>query len=126
LSILTQRVRILQKGLVKYYESINIHVTENDINITTGGSEALQIALAVTCNPDDEVIVMEPFYTNYNSFALQNNVILKPITTSIKDGFSIPDPSSLRRELLLKQKALLSAILVILPGHSIQRSPCSE
>ncbi|MBP9019002.1 MAG: pyridoxal phosphate-dependent aminotransferase [Rikenellaceae bacterium] len=102
-----------RKGLVKYYESINIHVTENDINITTGGSEALQIALAVTCNPDDEVIVMEPFYTNYNSFALQNNVILKPITTSIKDGFAIPDPSEFEKRITPKTKG----IIICNPGN---------
>ena len=71
-------------GLAKYYQNIGIDVTAENINITTGGSEALQISLAVTCNPDDEVIVMEPFYTNYNSFALQNDVILKPISTSIE------------------------------------------
>ena len=53
-------------GLAKYYQGINIDVTADEINITTGGSEALQIALAITCNPNDEVIVMEPFYTNYN------------------------------------------------------------
>ncbi|HON55274.1 MAG TPA: pyridoxal phosphate-dependent aminotransferase, partial [Bacteroidales bacterium] len=102
-----------RKGLVKYYESINIHVTENDINITTGGSEALQIALAVTCNPDDEVIVMEPFYTNYNSFALQNNVVLKPITTSIKDGFAIPDPSEFEKRITPKTKG----IIICNPGN---------
>jgi len=102
-----------RKGLVKYYESINIHITENDINITTGGSEALQIALAVTCNPDDEVIVMEPFYTNYNSFALQNNVILKPITTNIKDGFAIPDPSEFEKRITPKTKG----IIICNPGN---------
>ena len=72
-----------RKGLAKYYQGIGINVEYTDINITTGGSEALQIALAVTCDPDDEVIVMEPFYTNYNSFALQNDVKLVPITTTI-------------------------------------------
>jgi aspartate aminotransferase len=102
-----------RKGLVKYYESINIHITENDINITTGGSEALQIALAVTCNPDDEVIVMEPFYTNYNSFAIQNNVILKPITTNIKDGFAIPDPSEFEKRITPKTKG----IIICNPGN---------
>ncbi|MDZ4059073.1 MAG: aminotransferase class I/II-fold pyridoxal phosphate-dependent enzyme, partial [Bacteroidales bacterium] len=80
-----------REGLAKYYQGININVTANEINITNGGSEALQIALAVTCNPDDEVIVMEPFYTNYNSFAVQNSVVLKPIKTNIEDGFALPD-----------------------------------
>lgn len=79
-----------REGLAKYYQNIGINVNANEINITTGGSEALQIALAVTCNPEDEVIVIEPFYTNYNSFAIQNDVILKPIGTKIEDGFALP------------------------------------
>ena len=78
-----------RKGLAKYYQGIGIDVDHTEINVTTGGSEGLQIALAVTCNPDDEVIVMEPFYTNYNSFALENDVKLVPITTDIKDGFAL-------------------------------------
>ena len=57
----------LREGLARYYQGIGINVEAADINITNGGSEALQIALSVTCDPDDEVIVFEPFYTNYNS-----------------------------------------------------------
>ena len=72
-----------RKGLAKYYQNIGIDVDYTDINITTGGSEALQIALTVTCDPDDEVIVLEPFYTNYNSFAIVNDVKFVPITTSM-------------------------------------------
>ncbi|AGY53953.1 Putative aminotransferase YugH [Bacteroidales bacterium CF] len=102
-----------RKGLVKYYQGINIDVTEKDINITTGGSEALQIALAVTCNPEDEVIVIEPFYTNYNSFATQNDVILKPISTSIKDGFALPDPSEFEKMITPKTKG----IIICNPGN---------
>ena len=79
-----------RKGLARYYQNIGIDVDVADINITTGGSEALQIALTVTCNPDDEVIVMEPFYTNYNAFALISNVKFVPISTSIDNGFAIP------------------------------------
>ena len=80
----------LREGVARYYQGIGINVEAADINITNGGSEALQIALSVTCNPDDEVIVFEPFYTNYNSFALQNDVKLVPITTHIEDGFALP------------------------------------
>ncbi len=102
-----------RKGLAKYYQGINIDVTSDDINITTGGSEALQIALAVTCNPTDEVIVMEPFYTNYNSFALQNDVILKPIPTYLEDGFALPSASEFEKLITPKTKG----IIICNPGN---------
>ncbi len=102
-----------RKGLAKYYQGININVDENEINITTGGSESLQIALAVTCNPDDEVIVIEPFYTNYNSFAVQNDVVLKPITTKIEDGFALPTVDEFRKVITPKTKG----IIICNPGN---------
>ncbi len=102
-----------REGLAKYYQGININVNANEINITNGGSEALQIALAITCNPDDEVIVMEPFYTNYNSFAVQNNVVLKPIKTDIEDGFALPDVSEFEKLITPKTKG----IIICNPGN---------
>lgn len=103
----------LLSGLVKYYAGIGIDVDESCINITNGGSEALQIALGATCNPDDEVIVFEPFYTNYNSFALQNDVVLKPITTYIEDGFALPDMAEVEKAITPKTKG----IIVCNPGN---------
>jgi aspartate aminotransferase len=94
-------------GLAKYYQSININVTADEINITTGGSEALQIALAVTCNPDDEVIVMEPFYTNYNALSLQNDVKLVPVSTSIENGFALPEISEFEKYITPKTKGII-------------------
>ena len=79
-----------RKGLAEYYRNININVDYTDIIITTGGSEALQLALGVTCDPGDEVIIMEPFYTNYNSFSLQNDVKLLTITAHIENVFALP------------------------------------
>lgn len=102
-----------RKGLAAYYQNIGINVTYNDINITTGGSEALQISLAVTCNPGDEVIVMEPFYTNYNSFALLNDVILKPIATTIESGFALPDINEFEKNISPKTKG----IIICNPGN---------
>ena len=102
-----------RQGLAKYYQNIGIDVTENEINITNGGSEALQIAIAVTCNPDEEILVMEPFYTNYNTFALQNDVILKPISTDIKNGFALPPMEELEKHITPKTKG----ILICNPGN---------
>ncbi len=106
-------VESYRKGLAKYYQGIGIDVDFNDINITTGGSEALQIALSVTCDPQDEVIVMEPFYTNYNSFALQNDVKLVPITTSIENGFALPSIEEFEKHITPRTKG----IIICNPGN---------
>ena len=103
----------LREGLARYYQGIGINVEAADINITNGGSEALQIALAVTCNADDEVIVFEPFYTNYNSFALQNDVKLVPITTHIEDGFALPPMSEVEKHITPKTKG----VVICNPGN---------
>lgn len=103
----------LREGLARYYKGIGINVEAADINITNGGSEALQIALSVTCDPDDEVIVFEPFYTNYNSFALQNDVKLVPITTHIEDGFALPPMSEVEKHITPKTKG----VVICNPGN---------
>ena len=103
----------LREGLARYYQRIGINVEAADINITNGGSEALQIALSVTCDPDDEVIVFEPFYTNYNSFALQNDVKLVPITTHIEDGFALPPMSEVEKHITPKTKG----VVICNPGN---------
>jgi len=103
----------LREGLARYYKGIGIQVEAADINITNGGSEALQIALSVTCDPDDEVIVFEPFYTNYNSFALQNDVKLVPITTRIEDGFALPPMSEVEKHITPKTKG----VVICNPGN---------
>lgn len=103
----------LREGVARYYQRIGINVEAADINITNGGSEALQIALSVTCDPDDEVIVFEPFYTNYNSFALQNDVKLVPITTHIEDGFALPPMSEVEKHVTPKTKG----VVICNPGN---------
>ncbi|MCF0164355.1 MAG: pyridoxal phosphate-dependent aminotransferase [Bacteroidales bacterium] len=97
----------LRKGLAKYYQGIGIDVDETCINITNGGSEALQIAIGATCDPDDEIIVFEPFYTNYNTFALQNDVKFQPITTSIENGFALPPMSEIEKHITPKTKGII-------------------
>ena len=109
----SQGIESYRIGLAKYYQAIGINISANEINITNGGSEALQIALSVTCNPEDEVIVMEPFYTNYNSFALQNDVVLKPIKTNIEEGFPLPDISEFEKLITPKTKG----IIICNPGN---------
>lgn len=102
-----------RKGLLKYYDNIGIHLELPEIIVTSSGSEAVSFAIGVTCNPGDEIIVMEPFYTNYRSFAIQNDVKLVPVTTDINDGFKLPPISEFEKHITPKTKA----ILICNPGN---------
>lgn len=106
-------VESYRKGLAEYYNKVGIKVDYSDIIITSSGSEAVQFAIAVTCNEGDEVIVMEPFYTNYNAFAVQNGIKLVPISTTIKDGFQLPPVEEFEKHITPKTKG----ILICNPGN---------
>ena len=75
-----------RKKLAKYYQGIGLDVNSEDILITTGGSEALMFSMQVCLNPEDEVIIPEPFYANYNGFAKSSGVNVVPVTSKIEDG----------------------------------------
>lgn len=77
-------------ALQAYYNKIGISLDRSHINVTTGGSEAILFALLVTMNPGDEVLIPEPFYTNYNAFARVAGVTVRPITTRVEEGFHLP------------------------------------
>lgn len=102
-----------RKGLAEYYKKNNIMISQDEIIITNGGSEALLFAMMTCFNPDDEVIVPEPFYANYNGFALESQIILRPITTSIQDGFNLP-PAEKFREMISDRTR---GILICNPGN---------
>ena len=104
----------LRKGLVeKYYRKIGIDITVDELIVTVAGSESVNLALEITCNPGDEVIVLEPFYTNYNTFAFMNGLTLKAIPTDIRNGFQIPPIEEFENAITEKTKA----ILVCNPGN---------
>ena len=77
----------LREGMVGYYKGIGIDVETKDIIVTHGGSEAIQISIEAICDLEDEIIVFEPFYTNYNTFSIQFDAKLVPITTHIDKLF---------------------------------------
>ncbi|PKP22157.1 MAG: aspartate aminotransferase [Bacteroidetes bacterium HGW-Bacteroidetes-21] len=79
-----------RKKLAQYYTSIGVPITENDIIITNGGSEAIIFAFMVCLDPGDEVIIPEPFYANYNGFATMAGIEIKPITSHVKNDFALP------------------------------------
>src|SRR5690606_32956343 len=79
-----------RRKLVEYYKKVGIEVDHNQIIITTGGSEAIIFGFMACLDPGDEVIIPEPFYANYNGFAVEAEVVVKPITSSIETGFALP------------------------------------
>ena len=104
----------LRKGLVeKYYKKIGIDLTVDELIVTVAGSESVNLALEIACNPGDEVIVLEPFYTNYTTFAFMNGLTLKAIPTDIRNGFQIPPIEEFEKAITDKTKA----ILVCNPGN---------
>ncbi len=96
-----------RKGLAKYYQDININVDENDILVTAGGSEALYFSMMVAFEPGDEIIIPEPFYTNYNSFAKLAGVNIVPITSDIKNGFALPKLEDFEAKITPKTRGIL-------------------
>lgn len=79
-----------RRKLAEFYRRLGIQVEYTDMLVTTGGSEAVSFALMSTVNPDEEVIVPEPFYANYNGFSVAAGVKVVPVTASIKNGFALP------------------------------------
>ena len=96
-----------RKNLSKYYKSIGIDIDENDMIITTGGSEAITIAMMSCLNPGDEIIIPEPFYTNYNAFALQAGVKVVPIKTTISNDFALPAIEEFDKIITPRTKAIM-------------------
>ena len=97
----------LREGMVGYYKGLGIDVETKDIIVTHGGSEALQIAIEAICDPADEIIVFEPFYTNYNTFSIMFDAKLVPITTTIESGFALPPMSEVEKVITPRTKAIL-------------------
>ena len=96
-----------RKKLTEYYKKVGINVNANEILITTGGSEAIIMAFMTCLDPGDEVIIPEPFYANYNGFAVMAGVKVVPITSSIETGFALPPVSAFEKVITPKTKAIL-------------------
>lgn len=96
-----------RKGLAGYYQNIGIDITSNDMIITTGGSEAITIAFGACLDPGEEIIIPEPFYANYNSFAIQSGVTVKPITSSIENDFGLPPIAEFEKLITPKTRGIV-------------------
>lgn len=84
--------------MVDYFLKYNITLNKHDIIITTGGSEAVSFAFNVIADPEDEVIIPEPFYTNYNGYSSISNLKIVPITTDPENGYHLPDISEFEKD----------------------------
>ena len=97
----------LRKKLVQYYARFDIHIDYSEILVTTGGSEAIIFTMMAICDAGDEIIIPEPFYTNYNGFAVEAGVKVVPITSCIEDDFKLPPIESIKEKITSKTRAIL-------------------
>ncbi len=102
-----------RKGLAAYYQAHRIPVSHEQIIITTGGSEALFFGMMACFNPGDELIIPEPFYTNYNAFAIQAGITVVPVRSTIQEGFALPPASAFEKLITPRTKG----ILICNPGN---------
>lgn len=99
--------RSFREKLVAYYDQYQIKVSADDIIITTGGSEAVLFAFLACLNPGDEIIVPEPAYANYMAFAVSAGAVIKPVVSTIEEGFSLPHIDDIERLVTPKTKGIL-------------------
>jgi len=93
--------------LVKYYSRFNIHVNSDEILVTNGGSEAIIFAMMTIADSGDEIIIPEPFYTNYNGFAVEAGVKIIPVTSKIDNGFKLPPIFEIENKISAKTRAIM-------------------
>ncbi len=102
-----------RKKLCGYYKEYNIDLDHNEIIITCGGSEAIEIAMLTCFNPGDEIIIPEPFYANYNGFSCAADVVVKPVRSFIDTGFALPQIADFEKVITPKTKG----IMICNPGN---------
>jgi aspartate aminotransferase len=96
-----------RKKLVEYYKKVGINISHDQIIITTGGSEAILFGFMACMDAGDEVIIPEPFYANYNGFAVEADVTVVPITSNIESGFALPPIEDFEKVITAKTKAIV-------------------
>ncbi len=96
-----------RKKLTGYYNKLGYNITPENIIVTLGGSEAITIAMMACLDPGDEVIIPEPFYANYNGFACQGGIVVKPILSHIENGFALPAIAEFEQLITPKTKAIM-------------------
>lgn len=97
----------LRQAIAGYFNSYRISLDAENVIITIGGSEAIHFSFSVVADPGDEIIISEPFYTNYNGFASFANVRIVPLTLHVEDGFRLPPEEEIEARITEKTKAIL-------------------
>ncbi|MFR9651235.1 MAG: pyridoxal phosphate-dependent aminotransferase [Rikenellaceae bacterium] len=97
----------LRNRLVEYYEQYQIKFTPDEIIITTGGSEAVLFAFMSCLNPGDEIIVPEPAYANYMAFAISAGAVIRPVVSTIEQGFALPDIDAFEAQINERTRGIL-------------------
>ena len=97
----------LIKAIQKYYDDWGIHYETKNIFITNGGSEALEMAIFSLCDPGDEILVFEPYYANYTSFAKLASAKVTAVPTNAEDGYRLPDQATIEKYINGKTRAIL-------------------
>jgi len=97
----------LRQAIADYFSSYGIPLAAGNVIITVGGSEAIQFAFSVAADPGEEIIIPEPFYTNYNGYASAANVKIVPLTLSVEDGFRLPSAGEIEAKITPKTRAIL-------------------
>lgn len=97
----------LIESFVRYYKTFGVEYDKKDIVITNGGSEAILFSLIATCDYGDEVMIPEPYYTNYNSFSKSAGVKVIPITTKAENGFKLPTKEEMQAKITPKTKVFM-------------------
>lgn len=103
----SQGILSLREALVQYYERYQIKLTPDDVIVTAGGSEAVLFAFMSCLDPGDEIIVSEPAYANYMSFALSAGAVIRTVTTTIDEGFCLPKVEKFEELINERTKAIL-------------------
>ncbi|HDG68531.1 MAG TPA: aminotransferase class I/II-fold pyridoxal phosphate-dependent enzyme, partial [candidate division Zixibacteria bacterium] len=96
-----------RKYLAKYYQDNGIDVDPEHLIVTTGGSEAIMFAMLAVTDPGDNIIVFEPFYTNYNGYAVMTDIQLKPVTTKPETGYHLPPEEEIEAKIDERTRAIL-------------------
>lgn len=109
----SQGLEFYRNSLVEYYKRNGIELTNDEIIVTTAGSEACFFAMLAVCDPGDEIIIPEPFYTNYNGFATWAGAKIVPLTTHVDKGFALPEKSDIQKLINPRTKA----IMICNPGN---------
>jgi aspartate aminotransferase len=97
----------LRQAVAGYFAHYNIPLTADNVIITTGGSEAIHFSFSAVADPGDEIIIPEPFYTNYNGYASFASVKIVPLTLRVEDGYRLPPQSEFEAKITPRTRAIL-------------------